>query len=85
MNHEARFWDTKYLVVYEWAGTNYAAYLPDVPGCVATGATKDEAREHIRSVMRGFFRAAAQLDEVASEPRSFSEMLSPWAVEIHQP
>ena len=29
----------KYAVVIEDAGCNYSAYVPDLPGCVATGAT----------------------------------------------
>ncbi|MEW5919848.1 MAG: type II toxin-antitoxin system HicB family antitoxin [Bacillota bacterium] len=37
----------KYLVVIEKAGGNYSAYLPDIPGCVATGKTKEEARQKI--------------------------------------
>ncbi len=77
MNDDQRLWDAKYLVVYEWVGTNYAVYLPDVPGCVATGATKDEAKERIRTVMNGFFRTAAQDHEELCEPRSFSEEIAP--------
>jgi predicted RNase H-like HicB family nuclease len=32
----------QYLVVIEKAKSNFAAYLPDVPGCVATGKTRNE-------------------------------------------
>jgi predicted RNase H-like HicB family nuclease len=27
----------EYTVIYEWAGENYSAYVPDLPGCVACG------------------------------------------------
>ena len=37
----------KYAVVIEHAGSNYSAYVPDLPGCVATGGTVEEARERI--------------------------------------
>ena len=37
----------KYLVVIEKANDNFSAYLPDIPGCVATGKTKEEARQNI--------------------------------------
>jgi predicted RNase H-like HicB family nuclease len=37
----------KYLVVIERANDNFSAYLPDIPGCVATGKTKEEARQNI--------------------------------------
>ena len=32
----------EYLVVYEWAGSNWSAYSPDMPGCIATGSTREE-------------------------------------------
>lgn len=35
----------KYLAVIEKAGKNYSAYLPDVPGCIATGKTMKEVRD----------------------------------------
>jgi predicted RNase H-like HicB family nuclease len=38
----------RFLVVIEKAGRNHSAYLPDLPGCVATGATPEEAMERIR-------------------------------------
>ncbi len=37
----------RYLVVVEKANRNFAAYLPDVPGCVATGKTRDEVLDRI--------------------------------------
>ena len=36
-----------YVVVYEKSGTGWAAYVPDLPGCVATGRTREEARQRI--------------------------------------
>ena len=33
----------KYAVVIEDAGCNYSAYVPDLPGCIATGASVEEA------------------------------------------
>ncbi len=35
------------LIVIEDAGTNYSAYSPDLPGCVATGATPDEVKKNM--------------------------------------
>ena len=32
----------RYAIVIEQAGGNYSAYVPDLPGCVATGATQAE-------------------------------------------
>jgi predicted RNase H-like HicB family nuclease len=42
----------RYAVVIEKADSNFSAYVPDLPGCVATGATADEAEVEIRLAMR---------------------------------
>jgi predicted RNase H-like HicB family nuclease len=41
----------RYVVVVEQAGRNYSAYVPDLPGCVATGATAEEAAREIRDAI----------------------------------
>ena len=41
----------KYAIVVERAKRNYAAYVPDLPGCVATGATVEEAEELLRAAI----------------------------------
>jgi len=42
----------RYLVILEHAeGSNYSAYAPDLPGCVATGATRQEAMRNIREAI----------------------------------
>jgi predicted RNase H-like HicB family nuclease len=41
----------KYAIVVELAERNYAAYVPDLPGCVATGATVEEAEELLRQAI----------------------------------
>jgi len=41
----------KYAIVVERAERNYAAYVPDLPGCVATGATVEEAEKLLRAAM----------------------------------
>ena len=37
----------RYAVVIEKADGNYSAYVPDLPGCVATGATIGDTERHI--------------------------------------
>jgi predicted RNase H-like HicB family nuclease len=34
----------RFLIVIEKAGKNYSAYSPDLPGCIATGKTREEAK-----------------------------------------
>jgi len=38
----------RYAIVIENAGKNFSAYVPDLPGCVATGATPEETEQAIR-------------------------------------
>ena len=42
----------RYAVVIEKAAKNYSAYVPDLPGCVATGATIDIVEAEIRAAIR---------------------------------
>ena len=41
----------RYAIVIEKAESNYSAYVPDLPGCVATGATVEEAEAQIREAI----------------------------------
>ena len=41
----------RYAIVIENAGTNYSAYVPDLPGCVATGATPGAVEQAIRDAI----------------------------------
>lgn len=73
----------RYLIVIEKAAHNYAAYSPDVPGCVATGKTAAEAEEKMKSALvmhlRGLLEDGLPLPEptttdayVEIEVKSFS-------------
>ena len=42
----------RYAVVIERANGNYSAYVPDLPGCVATGATISEVEKEIREAIQ---------------------------------
>lgn len=41
----------RYAIVIEQAEGNFSAYVPDLPGCVATGATIDEVESQIREAI----------------------------------
>lgn len=41
----------RYAIVIEAAGTNFSGYVPDLPGCVATGATPEETEQAIREAI----------------------------------
>ena len=42
----------KYAIVYEKTATGYSAYVPDVPGCIAAGATLQETGELMQGALQ---------------------------------
>lgn len=42
----------RFLVIIEKAEGNYSAYSPDLPGCVATGKTKDQAARNMHRAIK---------------------------------
>ena len=41
----------RFLIVVEKSGSNFSAYSPDLPGCVATGATREETKARMRAAI----------------------------------
>jgi len=41
----------RYAIVVEKAANNYSAYVPDLPGCIATGSTIEETEQEIRKAI----------------------------------
>ncbi len=41
----------RYAIVIEVAGSNFSAYVPDLPGCVATEATPEDTEQAIREAI----------------------------------
>ncbi|WP_454620484.1 type II toxin-antitoxin system HicB family antitoxin [Bradyrhizobium cenepequi] len=63
----------RYAVVIETANGNYSAYVPDLPGCVATGDTVANVENEIREAIR-FHLEGLQADGLAvPEPTSIAE------------
>jgi predicted RNase H-like HicB family nuclease len=63
----------RYAVVIEQADGNYSAYVPDLPGCVATGGSVNEAEAEIREAIR-FHIEGLQADGLpVPEPTSIAE------------
>ena len=42
---------SKYLVIYEPGEHNWSAFSPDVPGCVATGKSREETERNFREAL----------------------------------
>ena len=57
-----------YAVVFERAPNNYAAYAPDVPGCVATAEGWEEIRVVIWEAIEVYLETAAEYGEPITEP-----------------
>ena len=63
----------RYAVVIEKAEGNYSAYVPDLPGCVATGETLAAVEGEIRAAIR-FHIEGLQADGIAvPQPTSMAE------------
>ena len=54
----------RYAIVIEKAEGNYSAYVPDLPGCVATGATVADVEAEIRDAI-GFHLEGLREDGIA--------------------
>lgn len=60
----------RYAVVIEKAENNYAAYVPDLLGCVATGETVEEAEQQIREAIEIHLRGMREDGLPIPEPSS---------------
>ena len=41
-----------YLVIIEKTGTGYSGYVPDLPGCITVGDTKEEVKAHMKEAIQ---------------------------------
>jgi predicted RNase H-like HicB family nuclease len=61
--------ERRYLIVIEGAaGENYSAYAPDLPGCVATGSTREEVEREMRDAIAFHFEGLREGGEPIPEP-----------------
>ena len=60
----------KYTVVIEKTPSNYAAYVPDLPGCVATAGTREELLEEIREAIEFHIEGLREDGETVPEPQA---------------
>jgi predicted RNase H-like HicB family nuclease len=58
----------KYAVIFERAENNWAAYVPDLPGCVTTGKTLEETESNIQEAIRGHIRTLREFGEPVPDP-----------------
>ena len=65
----------KYAVVIEKAESNFSAFVPDLPGCVATGSTIEEVEEQIREAIEFHIEDMKQEGEEIPQPKSSVEYI----------
>lgn len=65
----------KYLIVIEKTSSNLSAFSPDLPGCVATGATQTEVEERMRDAIRMHLAGMREDGIAIPEPSSVAEYI----------
>ena len=61
---------TKYAVIFEKAESNWAAYVPDLPGCMTTGQTLEETKRNIREAIEGHIKTLREFGDAVPQPSS---------------
>ncbi len=66
----------RFLVVIEKAEGNYSAYSPDLPGCVATGATLEEVEKSMHEALEIHVQGLLEDGLPIPEQRTFAEYIA---------
>jgi predicted RNase H-like HicB family nuclease len=66
---------TEFTIVIEDAGSNCVAYAPDVPGCIATGASVDEVTSTLREAIAEHLEILRGMGEEIPVPRSHAAVI----------
>ena len=66
----------RFLVVIEKANGNYSAYSPDLPGCVATGDTREEAEQNMHEAIQLHVKGLQEDGVRVPESKSFAEYMA---------
>ncbi len=61
---------SRYLVIIEESTTGFSAFLPDLPGCIATGSTRDEVENVMREGVEFHLEGLREAGEPVPPPRS---------------
>ena len=68
--------EMKYAVLFEKTNTGYSAHVPDLPGCVAAGATLEETAELMRKAIQMHLAGMREDGEPIPEPRTIAEYIT---------
>jgi len=67
---------TEYVVIIEQGPTSFGAYVPDLPGCVAVGESREEAMDLIRQAIELHIESLRENGEPVPLPHSFVEKVA---------
>lgn len=65
----------RFLIVVEKADRNYSAYSPDLPGCMATGKTREEVKRNMQEAIEMHVRGLLEDDLPVPESKAFAEFI----------
>lgn len=65
----------QYLVIIEKGPESYGAYVPDLPGCIAAGETRDEALRQIRQAIQARLEVLRKDNRPIPNPSSSVELI----------
>jgi predicted RNase H-like HicB family nuclease len=63
----------KYAVIFERAENNWAAYVPDLPGCISTGKTLEDTERDIREAIQGHLKTMRDFGQPVPPPTSLAK------------
>ena len=66
----------RFLIVIEKANSNFSAYAPDLPGCVATGATVDEVEKRMHEAIEMHVRGMLEDKMPVPAPSALAEYIA---------
>lgn len=66
----------RFLIVIEKADGNYSAYSPDLPGCAATGATREDAERNMYEAIEMHVQGLIEDNRPIPESTSFAEYVA---------
>ena len=65
----------KYMVVIEKGGAGYGAHVPDLPGCIAAGETREEVLQLIKEAIEFHIEGLREAGDPIPVPSSVSEFI----------
>jgi predicted RNase H-like HicB family nuclease len=65
----------QYVVVLEQGEGNWSAYVPDAPGCVTTGATREDVEQNIREALALWLEVSAEHSQTLPEPGTWTTVV----------